>query len=65
MIGERLKTKADALGEKRVAKLCAQLMTQELPPGVGIERTEGGIRLTGRNLRRRIIDDPHLRNFGR
>ncbi|MBL0925730.1 MAG: hypothetical protein IBJ12_14855 [Sphingomonadaceae bacterium] len=35
------------------------------PPGVRVEAMDSGVSVTGKHLRRRLIDDPQLRNFGR
>lgn len=35
------------------------------PPGVRVEATDDGIALSGKSLRRRMLTDPNLRNFGR
>jgi hypothetical protein len=35
------------------------------PPGVTVEATDSGITLSGKHLRRRMLSDPDLRNFGR
>jgi len=34
-------------------------------PGITITRTEEGVVLSGKRLRRRLITDPALRSFGR
>lgn len=62
---ERLKAKAESLGDSRVAQICDQLMATDCPLGVRLERTEDGVCLIGKNLRRRMIDDARLRSFGR
>jgi hypothetical protein len=35
------------------------------PPGVMVEASADGLTLTGKRLRRRMLTDPKLRNFGR
>lgn len=65
MNADRIKTKAAALGERRVDGLCDQLMQAPRPAGVDVERRGDGVCLIGKNLRRRMLDDPQLRNFGR
>lgn len=62
---DRIKAKAAALAERRVDGLCDQLMQSPRPAGVNVERSADGICLVGKNLRRRMLDDPQLRNFGR
>ena len=61
----RLNAKADALGERRAERLRDQLSAADLPQGVRAERSGEGVTLIGRNLRRRMLDDARLRNFGR
>jgi len=61
----RMQAKADALGEKRAALVRDQLMTAAVPHDVRLERVDDGICLIGKNLRRRMLDDTRLRNFGR
>ena len=62
---DRIKSKAAALGERRVDGLCDQLMHVPRPARVDVERSGDGICLVGKNLRRRMLYDPQLRNFGR
>ena len=62
---DRLTAKADFLGERRAEQLRDQLMATDLPQGVRAERNGEGVTLIGRNLRRRMLDDAQLRNFGR
>lgn len=61
----RIMAKADALGEKRAMLVRDRLMTAAVPQGVRLESTAEGVTLIGKNLRRRMLDDPRLRNFGR
>ena len=65
MNAERLNAKADALGEDRADQLRDQLMAADLPHGVRAELSGEGVTLIGKNLRRRMLDDARLRNFGR
>ena len=62
---DRITAKANALGERRVDGLCRQLMQAPHPAGVDVERSADGICLVGKRLRRRMLNDPQLRNFGR
>lgn len=62
---DRLKAKADALGAARVEQISDRLMATELPQGVCAERSGDGVTLVAKNLRRRMLDDAQLRNFGR
>ena len=65
MNAERLKAKADVLGAARVQRISDRLMATDLPQGVRAERSDEGVTLVAKNLRRRILDDAQLRNFGR
>jgi hypothetical protein len=62
---DRLKAKADAVGAVRVEQISDRLMATDLPQGVRAERNGDGVTLVGKNLRRRMLDDAQLRNFGR
>lgn len=62
---DRLKAKADALGAARVEQISDRLMATNLPQGVRAERSGDGVTLVAKNLRRRMLDDAQLRNFGR
>lgn len=62
---ERLMAKADALGARRAEQLRDRLMATDLPHGVRAERSDEGVTLIGKNLRRRMLDDAQLRSFGR
>ena len=62
---DRITAKAAALGERRADDICGQLMQAPRPAGVDVERSGDGICLVGKNLRRRMLYDPQLRNFGR
>ncbi len=61
----RINAKAEVLGERRADAVRNQLMQALRPVGVDLERSGDGICLIGKNLRRRMVDDPQLRNFGR
>ncbi|MBJ7253399.1 MAG: hypothetical protein JHD25_01330 [Sphingomonadaceae bacterium] len=65
MNAERLKAKADVLGAARVQRISDRLMATDLPQGVRAERSDEGVTLVAKNLRRRMLDDAQLRNFGR
>jgi uncharacterized protein YoaH (UPF0181 family) len=62
---KRLTAKADALGAARVQRISDRLMATDLPQGVRAERSGEGVTLVAKNLRRRMLDDAQLRNFGR
>lgn len=50
--------------QKRTAQI-ERLVQVTPPPGITITRTEEGVVLSGKRLRRRLITDPMLRSFGR
>lgn len=50
--------------QKRNAQI-GRLVQVTPPPGITITRTEEGVVLSGKRLRRRLITDPALRSFGR
>jgi hypothetical protein len=60
----RTQAAGEAIG-RRAAKAAAERIVRRarLPPDVEIAAHEGGITITGKRLRRRIITDPALRNF--
>ncbi len=62
---ERIIGKAQAVAtQKRNAQI--ERLVQVTPlPGITITRTEEGVVLSGKRLRRRLITDPALRSFGR
>lgn len=62
-IFERLFERSASLGRRRVGLLTDRLTKVDLPPGVIVERTDHGIALSGKRLRRRLIDDVRLRSF--
>lgn len=64
-IAGRLRLRGDAIARKRVAVTIARLTARATPKGIRIEALEDRLRLSGRGLKRRVIDDPALRNFGR
>lgn len=65
MNADRLTAKADVLGAARVQQISDRLMATDLPQGVHAERSDEGVTLVAKNLRRRMLDDAQLRNFGR
>ena len=63
---ERLKARAERNGRAAVLVALARLEQQAaLPPDVRLETREDGLTLSGRALRRRMLDDPRLRGIGR
>ena len=65
MNADRLTAKSDVLGAARVQQISDRLMATDLPQGVRAERSDEGVTLVAKNLRRRMLDDAQLRNFGR
>lgn len=62
---ERLTAHGDIIGEKAAVQARDQILARaDTAQGVSAEPVEGGIALTGKGLRRRMLDDPQLRNFG-
>ncbi len=60
---EKLTQRAIQRAERLRRDTIDRLAVRPLPPGVRAEPTEGGVRLSGRGLKRRMIDDAVLRNF--
>lgn len=61
----RLHARAQALSEARAARIRDQMMALDCPAGVRLEASGEGVCLIGKGLRRRMLTDPKLRNFGR
>ena len=62
---EKLTNASDRLAADAVAQTIIRLANAPTPIGVTAEAIEGGVSLTGKRLRRRMIDYPQLRNFGK
>ena len=63
---EALIPRAQLLGDDAVRKARDEILNRnDPPPGVRAEAIDGGIVLTGKRLRRRLITDPELRNYAR
>jgi hypothetical protein len=62
---EKLSRSAALIAAKAVERQIDRLAQIPAPPGVRIERSDDRITLSGKRLRRRMIDDASLRNFGR
>lgn len=57
-------TSGDAIGRRAADALRDRIMRRaRLPEDVTMKAVGGGIEITGKRLRRRMIDDPKLRNF--
>ena len=62
---ERIIKKAQALAAQKRDAQIARLAQVTPPPGITVARSEDGIVLSGKRLRRRFITDPVFRSFGR
>jgi hypothetical protein len=62
---EKLTAAANYRADHVVARQIDRLANTSTPPGVTAEPSDTGITLTGKRLRRRMLTDPVLRNFGR
>lgn len=62
---EKWTAKANALGARRAADIRARLLATGCPAGVSVAPTGDGVCLVGKGLRRRMLTDARLRNFGR
>lgn len=62
---ERIIKKVQAEAARKRDAQIARLAQVTPPPGITVARSEDGIVLSGKRLRRRLITDPVLRSFGR
>ena len=62
---ERLQEAADRKADRLLMRVTHRLSQNETPNGIEAEPIDDGLRLSGRGLKRRMIDDAELRNFGR
>lgn len=62
---ERLVTHGARRAEALRRRVIARLAASATPPGLTAEAAEGGVRLSGRRLKMRLIREPQLRMFGR
>jgi hypothetical protein len=63
---DTLEPYASTIGNEAARKARDRILTRaDPPPGVQAQAIDGGIALTGKRLRRRMITDPALRNFAR
>lgn len=65
MMFERLQQAADRKVDRLLMRAIRRLAQTETPEGIEVEPLNDGVRLSGRGLKSRMIDDPRLRNFGR
>lgn len=62
---EKLTKAGDRVASDAIARTVARLTETPAPPGVHVQAIDGGVALSGRRLRRRMLADPQLRNFGK
>lgn len=63
---EGLQPRAEKLGDDAARAARDRILERiDPPPGVRAQAIDGGIAFTGKQLRRRFITDPDLRNFAR
>lgn len=62
---ERLADRMGRLAEARRLAAIERIAARDTPPGVNIEAGTEGVILSGRKLRRRMIDDAALRSIAR
>lgn len=65
MMFERLQAVASKRADQLLMRVIRRLSEREVPPGVEVKALPDAIELSGKRLKRRMIDDPHLRNFGK
>lgn len=65
MKSDRIAQKAHEIGARAAAQHCERLCATPLPNGVRAECVDGGVQLSGKCLRLRMLNDPLLRNFAR
>jgi hypothetical protein len=58
---ERLLKSARQVAEARAGAVADALAARALPPGIRAERSDGGVTLSGRGLKRRYVRDATLR----
>lgn len=59
-----LEARAEHLGQRAATQVRDRIIRRaDLPRDVRVEAVDGGIAITGKRLRRRMIDDAALRNF--
>lgn len=62
---ERLQAAASRKADRLLVRIIRRLASRPVPPGVEIKALPDGVELSGKRLKRRMIDDAELRNFGR
>ena len=61
---ERLQEAANKRADRLLMRVIRHLAARPAPPGVEVKALPDGVELSGQRLKRRMIDDPNLRNFG-
>jgi hypothetical protein len=64
----QIETRAFESGERAVTNIIRRIVSRtvtrgDVPSDVTVAGVNGGVAITGKRLRRRMIDDPKLRNF--
>ncbi len=62
---EKLTKAVERRADQAVVRTIDRLIEQPVPLGIVAQAGDRGVTLSGRNLRRRMLTDTHLRNFGR
>lgn len=62
---EQLLSKAQTVAAQCRSAQIERLADTIPPPGITITRTDEGVVLSGKHLRRRLVTDATLRSFGR
>lgn len=62
---ERLQAAAERRADRLLIRVIARLASRPVPSGVEVRARNDGVELSGEGLKRRMIDDADLRNFGR
>jgi hypothetical protein len=62
---EKLQAAADRRADRLLLHVIARLAARPVPPDVEVKALADGVELSGKRLKRRMIDDADLRNFGR
>lgn len=62
---EKLTVAAERRATSAVTQTINRIAIKPTPPGIAAEPTDGGVILSGKGLRRRMLSNPNLRNFTR
>ena len=65
MMLERLQAAASKQADRMLMRIIRRLASRPAPPGVEVKALPDGVELSAKRLKRRMIDDSNLRNFGR